>query len=400
MVLCLMTAGLLYLADAVRPDKVYAITSASIEEKQNQISRAKEEKENLQNNLSNAQRIKEELEDLKGDLKKYVAALDASLAKVEENIVQLKQNIADKEAEIFETEQELEEALVVEEKQYESMKRRIRFMYESGDLYLLELLLSGGSFADMMNIADYAEMMFDYDQRLYEEYLLNREYIELCKQQLLLEKEFLDEQKLMVEQEQQTLEGLIQNKKQEITRYESDISNKEQAIREYKAEIEEQNEMIAAFEAQIAEEKRRLLESSGSVIHYDGGIFKFPMATYTRMSDDYGMRMHPILGVEQFHNGVDFAAPAGTAIYAAYDGVVVAADYSTTMGNYIMIDHGDSLYTIYMHASALYAKKGDVVVKGETIAAVGSTGRSTGNHLHFTVRLNGSYVSPWNYLSR
>ena len=108
--------------------------------------------------------------------------------------------------------------------------------------------------------------------------------------------------------------------------------------------------------------------------------------------------MHPTLGVQQFHNGVDMAAPSGSAILAAYDGEVVAAAYSSTMGNYIMIDHGDGLYTIYMHASSLGVSKGQMVARGEQIAAVGSTGRSTGPHLHFGVRLNGSYVSPWNYL--
>ena len=110
--------------------------------------------------------------------------------------------------------------------------------------------------------------------------------------------------------------------------------------------------------------------------------------------------MHPTLGVEKFHNGLDMAAPGGSPILAAYDGNVVAADYSSSMGNYIMIDHGDGLYTIYMHASALYVSKGNFVVKGQNIAAVGSTGRSTGNHLHFSVRLNGNYVNPWNYLSK
>ena len=109
--------------------------------------------------------------------------------------------------------------------------------------------------------------------------------------------------------------------------------------------------------------------------------------------------MHPTLGVEKFHNGIDLASPSGTKILAAYDGEVVAAAYSSSMGNYIMINHGNGLYTIYMHASALYVSKGDIVVKGEHIAAVGSTGRSTGPHLHFGVRLNGEYVSPWNYLS-
>lgn len=103
--------------------------------------------------------------------------------------------------------------------------------------------------------------------------------------------------------------------------------------------------------------------------------------------------------MQQFHNGVDMAAPNGSPILAAYSGTVVAAAYNGSMGNYIMIDHGDDLYTIYMHASALYVSKGAQVSRGDQIGAVGSTGRSTGPHLHFSVRLNGSYVSPWNYIS-
>ena len=94
------------------------------------------------------------------------------------------------------------------------------------------------------------------------------------------------------------------------------------------------------------------------------------------------------------------AAPGGSPILAAYDGKVVAAAYNASMGNYIMINHGGGLYTIYMHASALYVSTGETVTRGQKIAAVGTTGRSTGNHLHFSVRKDGAYVSPWNYLSK
>ena len=93
------------------------------------------------------------------------------------------------------------------------------------------------------------------------------------------------------------------------------------------------------------------------------------------------------------------AAPSGSPILAAYDGEVVAADYSASMGNYIMINHGDGIITIYMHASSLSVSKGQTVVRGEEIGKVGSTGRSTGPHLHFSVRKDGNYVSPWNYIS-
>lgn len=94
------------------------------------------------------------------------------------------------------------------------------------------------------------------------------------------------------------------------------------------------------------------------------------------------------------------AAAEGTPIVAAYTGIVGEASYNSSMGNYIYIEHGDGLRTIYLHASKLYVSKDDIVVKGEVIGAVGTTGRSTGPHLHFSVRLNGEYVSPWNYLSR
>ncbi len=201
-----------------------------------------------------------------------------------------------------------------------------------------------------------------------------------------------------MESEEASLNSLIDEKKKTIEQVSDDIQEKEAAIAEYEADIREQNETIAMLEKVVAEEKARLAEESR--IRYDGGMFAWPAPSYTRISDDYGNRMHPTLHVEKFHNGIDLAAPGGSPILAAYDGKVVAADYSGSMGNYIMIDHGDGLYTIYMHASALYVSKGTWVSKGQKIAAVGSTGRSTGNHLHFSVRLNGSYVSPWNYISK
>lgn len=377
-----------------------SITSDSIKEKEEKINQALNEKEALQNGLTDLKSIKENLEAQRSNLKNYVAQLDSSLAQIEQNIADLKLKIAVKEEEIALAEEQLEEALEKEEKQKEAMVARIRMVYENGEPQMLSMLLKSAGFSDFLNKADYVERVISYDQQMWLDYKTIREYVELCKQQLELEKEILDETKDGVEAEQRNLEDLIEQKNRDITEYETDISNKEKAIREYEEEIQAQEEEIASLEAIIAEEKKKILESSGVVLTYDGGTFKFPLASYTRVSDDYGMRIHPTLNVEQFHNGVDFAAPKGTAIYAAYDGVVVAAAYSATMGNYVMIDHGDGLYTIYMHASELYVEKDDIVTRGETIAAVGSTGRSTGNHLHFSVRLNGEYTSPWNYISR
>ena len=377
-----------------------AISSDSIRDKQGQIDEMEKEKDKLKGSLSNLQKMKKDLEHKKSDLKSYVAQLDGNLAEIEANIEDLKDKIEVKEGEIAITEEELQAALETEDSQQKDMVTRLRRMYEKDSSQMIEALLSAGSLNGFLTKADSMERVAAYDRLKYEEFKTNRQLVELCKEQLELEKDILDQTKKNVEIEQANLEELIDQKRQDIIAYESDIKNKAAAIAEYEQMIKEQDAEIAALEAAIAEEKRQLMEQNGDQFDYDGGKFKFPVKSYTRVSDDYGWRTHPILGVKQFHNGVDLAAPKGTPIYAAYDGKVVAATYSATMGNYIMIDHGSNIYTIYMHASALYVEKGDIVIRGETIAAVGSTGRSTGPHLHFSVRKDGEYQSPWDYISK
>lgn len=372
------------------------LTNDSIKQKEAEIEKAKEEKESLQNSLTDVKKLKEELEAAKDDLYSYIAELDANLETIQARIAELKEMIASKEQEIEEKTSELEEAAAVQEAQYEAMKARIKFMYEKGDTLYLELFFEADSFGDMLNKADYIEMLSAYDRKMLDEYVVQTEYVALCKESLEEEKEVLEEAQKSVEAEEESVNELLAAKEQEISAVSADIQNKSAAIAEYEAYIATQNETIAALEKAVAEEKAKLAAEQAR--KYDGGIFTWPAPSYTRISDDYGYRTDPILGTQKFHNGVDMAAPGGSPILAAYDGTVVAAAYSSSMGNYVMIDHGDNLYTIYMHASALYVSKGQEVSKGEQIAAVGSTGRSTGNHLHFSVRKNGEYVSPWNYL--
>ena len=372
------------------------LTNNVIKEKEQEIDKAKQKKKQLQNSLTDVKKLKEQLEKSKQDLTVYVQELDADLTAIQEKINELNDLITEKEKEIEDKTAELEEAQRVQQEQYEAMKTRIKFMYERGDTIYMELIFSSNSFGDVLNKADYIQMLSEYDRKLLDEYVAHANYVALCKESLEEEKEVLDEAKAAVEKEEASLNELIDAKENEMYKMSSDIKSKEQAIKEYEADIAEQNETIKALEAIVAEERKKLAAEQGR--RYDGGVFAWPAPSYTRISDDYGNRTHPILGTQQFHNGIDMAAPGGSAILAAYDGKVVAAAYSGSMGNYIMIDHGDSLYTIYMHASALYVSKGQEVKRGDKIAAVGSTGRSTGNHLHFSVRLNGSYVSPWSYL--
>lgn len=395
-VICLLI-GVVIIFSYAEPTQA-ALTNDSIRQKEAEIEAAKKEVSNLKSSKTDVEKLKKELEQSKNDLTSYVTQLDKQLSGIQDKIQQYNTMITEKEEEIEETSRELEEAIRQQEEQYEAMKKRIKFMYEKGDTFYLELLFTSGGFADMTNKADYIESLSRYDRNKLEEYVETKELVQLCKEELEAEKEVLDEAKVAVEEEEASVSALIDQKEQQIITVTSDISTKEAAIKEYEAMIAQENSEIAALEKAVAEEKARLEAENAQARIYNGGMFAWPCPGYKRISDNYGNRIHPILGVQQFHNGVDMAAPGGTAILAAYDGDVVGAAYNGSMGNYIMIDHGSGLYTIYMHCSALYVSKGQTVTKGQNIAAVGSTGRSTGNHLHFSVRLNGNYVSPWNYL--
>ena len=370
------------------------------------LSDAQDEKKQLQSNLSAAQAMNKELENAKTALTGDVVELDSQMSEVSNDLLEVQNLLDTKEAELDKTTKELAQAKIDVKKQYEDMKLRIKFMYENGTMSYIQILLSSGSFSELLNKAEYIEQVSEYDRNMLQTYQDNRDKITRLEKDLKDQKEVLEQVKGDVEAKQTEMAGLISDKQTEIEGYESDIQNKEEAIKEYEAMIAEQDSTIKALEASVAAAKAKRTQmtvsdnstNAADQPHYGGGAFVWPAPSYTRISDDYGYRTHPILGIQKFHSGVDMAAPSGSSILAAADGTVVAATYNATMGNYVMIDHGNGLYTIYMHASALYVSSGQSVSAGSTIAAVGSTGRSTGAHLHFSVRQNGNYVSPWNYL--
>lgn len=368
----------------------------SISDKENELSQLEAEKKNIQSGKTNVQNVIKGLQANKNELSGMVEQLDLEVSSMQANIDTYNELIVKKEAEIATAKEELSAAEELVSNQYMAMKERIRFMYERGDDFYFEMVMDSKSFGEMINKADYIEQLAAYDRKMLEEYCVTVEYATLCKQELEAEETVLEEAKAAAEEEQNNMETLIAEKQAQIEEYESDISEREKAIKEYDEELAAQNEIIEALEAQVAAEKEELANATAR--HYEGGKFVWPAPRYTRISSEFGNRMHPTLKINKFHNGLDMAAPGGSPILAAADGTVAAAGYSSSMGNYIMIDHGDKLYTIYMHASALYVSKGDEVTAGQKIAAVGTTGRSTGNHLHFGVRLNGQYVDPHNYL--
>ncbi|MBQ7564423.1 MAG: peptidoglycan DD-metalloendopeptidase family protein [Lachnospiraceae bacterium] len=374
------------------------LTNELIESSEKEKNAAEESKNALKNGLTNVQALINSLESEKNDLQGYITELDEDLAVINTKVDDLNDQIGIKEEQIKQTTLELAEAEKTADEQYELMKKRIKFMYERGEKSNLEMLLTAESFSDFLNKAEFISKISEYDRRLLDRFIESKEAVAEKKGELEEQSAQLLTTKENLQNEQEAMQILITNKEEEIAAYENDISNKEAAVREYEAEIAAQDQIIKDLEATILAEKKRLLEQNKKAIVYDGGKFAWPAPDYTRISDEYGMRMHPTLGIEKFHSGIDLASPSGSRILAAYDGEVVAANYSASMGNYVMIDHGDGLYTIYMHASKLLVSEGQLVVRGEQIAKVGSTGRSTGPHLHFGVRLDGEYVSPWNYL--
>ena len=376
-----------------------ALTNDFIEESEGKKKEAEDNQKAVEGKLSQVKQMLKEVQNIKSALDQAMVEADAKLEDLNNSVEILNADITKLEEEIATTQAELIVAESVKEKQYYTMKKRIQYMYEKGNKNYIELLFTAGSFSDFLNTAEFVNKISKYDREMLNSYMDTVKDIEEKEAKLLSQEEELNKKHEALTVQLEEVENEMAQKQDAINMYTADINNKEAAIKEYEAYIAEQKAVVEALEAAILAEKKRLAEENKSAITYDGGQFAWPAPNYTRISDEYGERIHPILGTKQFHNGLDMAAPGGSPILAAYDGEVVAADYSATMGNYVMINHGDGLITIYMHASALEVSKGQVVVRGEEIAKVGTTGRSTGNHLHFSVRKDGSYVNPWNFFS-
>ncbi len=381
----------------------YAEDNSNIDELKKRINEREKEKQNLENEKKQIQAGKRDvqsfinsLEGKKNELNTMIAELDGEVAAIEAKIENLNEQIALKEEEIETIRRELIAAEEDALEQYNAMKIRIRYMYERGENYYTEILLGSESFGDMLNKAEYVQMLNEYDRNKLNEYQYVVENVRATKEVLEGEEELLQLTKQDAQDEEDNLKTIIDEKNRQIEEYKVQIAGQQELIEQYEAEEAAQAAVIAAVEAQLKADKNALAEAER--LHYNGGKFLWPAPDYTRISSPYGYRIHPISGVKKLHAGVDMASPMGTRILAAYDGKVIAASYNSSMGNYIMIDHGDNLITVYMHASALLVSTGQRVSRGDLIAKVGSTGNSTGPHLHFAVRLNGAYVDPMPYL--
>lgn len=358
------------------------------------LQEAQDEKAQLEKALKEAQGTIEDLKDSKGDIESKVTELNQQLMDISARITDLENQLTAKSEDIQETKDELAGAKEREAQQYTDMKVRIQFMYENGQTSYLEALLSSRNISEFLNSADYIAQIQSYDRQKLTEYQDTVESIVNLEAQLEQEYTDLEALKSTVESNKATVAAMMRQKESELADISGDIEDAQSDADYYAAEIQAQEELIAAIKRAEAEKAAAGVEEHP----YTGGAFRWPCPSSTRVTSDYGTRVSPMSGASSNHKGIDIGASSGADIIAAADGTVTAASYSSAAGNYVMIDHGGGLYTVYMHASSLLVSPGQTVSAGDVIAKVGSTGISTGSHLHFGVSLNGSYVSPWSYL--
>ena len=388
---------LLWVAALILVSPVYG-TKKDVEDAKRKASSLEEEKKKVEATLKG-------LEGLKQDAAAYVRELDSSLTVLNQELDELADKIVQKEADIEIAGQELEMARAVEADQYEAMKLRIKYMYERGKTNYLDMLLQSKDLVQLMNRAEYVQKIAEYDRKKLYEYEDIRKEVAAREQQLNQEHEELLLLQEQTEAKQQSVETLLAQKNQELKNFESRIHAAQGQISAYEKDIQAQENKVKQLEAEIKrkeEEAKKAAEAAGqkyNTVSLGNIKFIWPCPASSRITSGFGARTSPTEGASSNHQGIDIGAASGSSILAAASGTVVIATYSYSAGNYIMINHGGGVYTVYMHCSQLLASEGQDVIQGQTIAKVGSTGYSTGPHLHFGIRANGQYVNPSNYVS-
>lgn len=350
---------------------------------QNNIEKINENKKKVENTIKR-------LNSLKNDTQKYIEELDKNLEMLVDELNKTLADIDNKQIEINITNEEIEKAKEKEEKQYSDMKLRIKFFYEKGDTSLLENILSGDNLEDILTKAEYIQSITDYDRKKLNELVEIKNRIIIFENQLEREKAELLLLKDTEIAQKENIEKLIEEKTKELEDTKSKINTSQ-------AELKKLKEEEKKLEAEIAAIERAILARGNSNRILRGGLI-WPCPSSKRITSTFGNRKSPTKGGSTYHQGIDIGAPVGTTVIAAAAGEVVISKYSYSAGNYIMIDHGSGIFTVYMHLSVRGVEVGKEVSQGQKIGEVGSTGYSTGPHLHFGVRKNGSYVNPLTFV--
>ena len=359
---------------------------------QSQIDALEEQRDALRAEREEMQAGIDELESQQADVLQQKAALDAQNEVYRQEIELIEEQVSLYTQLVEQKRQEVELATQAESEQLATYRRHVRAMEENGRYTYLSILFGSRSLGELMSNLDMIGEIMEADQRSYEQYTAAREQSEQIQAEYETMLTELDSRQSELETEKAALEIQIDEATQMIVDLEAQLETDRAA---YEEQLAKEAALEADIQEMIAELERQ--EAANSIV--STGTYIWPLPGYSPGSA-YGWRIHPIWGDRRFHAGEDIGAPSGTPILAADSGLVtVIPDNGNGYGNYIMINHGGGRVTLYAHMSGFAVSNGATVTQGQTIGYVGSTGNSTGPHLHFEVRVNGATTDPKSYFS-
>ena len=319
-----------------------------------------------------------------------------------EEIALYDQMIADKEQEVLNAQEREQEQLV-------RYRARVRAMEENGTLNYLAMILKSNNLGEMLTAMDDVEEIMTRDKKLEDDYIHARENTEELKAEYESYREEVNGKQDALRVEQEKLQAEIDEASELLLGLKADYDDRQAEIAEIAAQEDATNMAISVLVTKLEAERAAAAAAAAytgsdetpdsGAAAYSTGSFIFPVASYTYISSRFGERIHPITGELKNHNGMDIASNMGTTVYAADGGRIVLAEWYGGYGNCIMIEHGNGYKTLYGHLSVIGVKNGQTVSQGDVIGQVGSTGNSTGPHLHFEVYLNGGRIDPEQFYS-
>lgn len=319
-----------------------------------------------------------------------VEVLRSQIATSDQLIAQYDDLIAQKEVELAEAQEK-------EEKQFELFCERVRYMEEEGTVSYWAILFNAADFSDLLDRVNFVNEVMEYDNAVMDMLAEVRQQVADTKAELEVEQA---EQK-QVREQQVAQKAEFDEKLAQAEALVAEIAAKEDEVEAAEAELKAAANAADKEIAALQKEYDRLI-NEGKITINTGTGYQWPLSTgYNTLSSLFGYRIHPVTGKPGNHTGIDIPAPKNTKIYAARGGVVMTSKMGSgsdwSYGNYVVINHGDGTSTLYAHMNSRAVKVGDVVTQGQVIGYVGTTGRSTGYHLHYEVRVNGTRVDPVNY---
>ena len=338
------------------------------------------------------QELKEQLEDAEADqmaAQQKRQLLQAQLDAINDELDSIDAQLAYYDQEIAQKEEERKEAEAREAEQYELFCQRVRMMEEQGTVSYWSILFNAEDFSDLLDRLADVDAVMDYDNQVMEELTAIREEIVRLKTQL--EEARADEQEARDQQaaKQAEQQAKVAEAQALLDQINADVAEVNRQLDAESAAASEIQAEIARKQKQLEEQRRQNNITIDSETNY-----MWPLPGCYRLTSLFGYRIHPITGKAHSHTGIDIPASGGTPILACKSGQVVTSAYHYSYGNYVVIDHGNGNSTLYAHMSSRAVSEGQMVTQGQTIGYVGTTGSSTGNHLHLEVRDNYTRVDP------